>query len=87
MDLAINKLGPWQLALNVLGWAHAKTAGQTVNPAVRQGLELAQALDCWLPASALLGIEGQGFNTAMAVLDRGRVEVAAGMPIAPPRRR
>ncbi|WP_268968815.1 acyl-CoA dehydrogenase family protein, partial [Pseudomonas paraversuta] len=35
------------------------------------------ALDCWLPASALLGIEGQGFNTAMAVLDRGRVEVAA----------
>lgn len=35
------------------------------------------ALDCWLPESALLGIEGQGFNTAMAVLDRGRVEVAA----------
>ncbi|MGH8410471.1 MAG: acyl-CoA dehydrogenase family protein, partial [Pseudomonas sp.] len=35
------------------------------------------ALDCWLPASALLGSEGAGFNTAMAVLDRGRVEVAA----------
>ena len=35
------------------------------------------ALDCWLPGSALLGSEGQGFNTAMAVLDRGRVEVAA----------
>ncbi|MGZ7456748.1 acyl-CoA dehydrogenase family protein [Pseudomonas sp. Ma2-10] len=35
------------------------------------------ALDCWLPKSALLGVEGQGFNTAMAVLDRGRVEVAA----------
>jgi alkylation response protein AidB-like acyl-CoA dehydrogenase len=35
------------------------------------------ALDCWLPESALLGVEGQGFNTAMAVLDRGRVEVAA----------
>jgi alkylation response protein AidB-like acyl-CoA dehydrogenase len=35
------------------------------------------ALDCWLPASALLGSEGDGFNTAMAVLDRGRVEVAA----------
>lgn len=35
------------------------------------------ALDCWLPESALLGIEGAGFNTAMAVLDRGRVEVAA----------
>lgn len=35
------------------------------------------ALDCWLPASALLGNEGQGFATAMEVLDRGRVEVAA----------
>ncbi|MEB2623935.1 acyl-CoA dehydrogenase family protein [Pseudomonas sp. YuFO8] len=35
------------------------------------------SLDCWLPASALLGSEGDGFNTAMAVLDRGRVEVAA----------
>lgn len=35
------------------------------------------ALDCWLPESALLGSEGAGFNTAMAVLDRGRVEVAA----------
>ncbi|MGP5278709.1 acyl-CoA dehydrogenase family protein [Pseudomonas helleri] len=35
------------------------------------------ALDCWLPESALLGTEGAGFNTAMAVLDRGRVEVAA----------
>ncbi|MGV8860640.1 MAG: acyl-CoA dehydrogenase family protein [Pseudomonas sp.] len=35
------------------------------------------ALDCWLPESALLGTEGQGFNTAMTVLDRGRVEVAA----------
>jgi alkylation response protein AidB-like acyl-CoA dehydrogenase len=35
------------------------------------------SLDCWLPATALLGSEGAGFNTAMAVLDRGRVEVAA----------
>jgi alkylation response protein AidB-like acyl-CoA dehydrogenase len=35
------------------------------------------SLDCWLPDTALLGSEGQGFNTAMAVLDRGRVEVAA----------
>jgi alkylation response protein AidB-like acyl-CoA dehydrogenase len=35
------------------------------------------ALDCWLPDSALLGVPGQGFSTAMAVLDRGRVEVAA----------
>ncbi|NNN28219.1 acyl-CoA dehydrogenase family protein [Pseudomonas nitroreducens] len=35
------------------------------------------ALDCWLPADALLGEENQGFRTAMEVLDRGRVEVAA----------
>jgi alkylation response protein AidB-like acyl-CoA dehydrogenase len=35
------------------------------------------SLDCWLPETALLGSEGEGFNTAMAVLDRGRVEVAA----------
>ncbi|UVJ46340.1 acyl-CoA dehydrogenase family protein [Pseudomonas sp. LS1212] len=35
------------------------------------------ALDCWLPESSLLGSEGAGFSTAMAVLDRGRVEVAA----------
>ncbi|SDI38771.1 acyl-CoA dehydrogenase family protein [Pseudomonas panipatensis] len=35
------------------------------------------ALDCWLPESALLGSENQGFRTAMEVLDRGRVEVAA----------
>ena len=35
------------------------------------------ALDCHLPADALLGTEGQGFKTAMKVLDNGRVEVAA----------
>ncbi|UYZ83597.1 acyl-CoA dehydrogenase family protein [Entomomonas sp. E2T0] len=35
------------------------------------------ALDCWLPESAMLGEEGKGFHTAMHVLDRGRVEVAA----------
>lgn len=34
-------------------------------------------LDCHLPDDALLGAEGQGFNTAMKVLDNGRVEVAA----------
>lgn len=33
--------------------------------------------DCRLPSAALLGPEGSGFKTAMAVLDRGRVEVAA----------
>ncbi|QIN29800.1 acyl-CoA dehydrogenase family protein [Brevibacterium luteolum] len=34
-------------------------------------------LDAELPAEALLGEEGQGFATAMRVLDRGRIEVAA----------
>lgn len=35
------------------------------------------SLDCHLPADALLGAEGQGFKTAMKVLDNGRIEVAA----------
>ncbi|HEX3064001.1 MAG TPA: acyl-CoA dehydrogenase family protein [Dongiaceae bacterium] len=35
------------------------------------------ALDCGLPADARLGESGSGFRTAMQVLDRGRVEVAA----------
>ncbi|HET9068860.1 MAG TPA: acyl-CoA dehydrogenase family protein [Amaricoccus sp.] len=36
------------------------------------------ALDCHLPEDALLGgAEGQGFRTAMQVLDNGRIEVAA----------
>jgi alkylation response protein AidB-like acyl-CoA dehydrogenase len=34
--------------------------------------------DCHLPDSALLGgVEGQGFKTAMKVLDNGRIELAA----------
>ncbi|MDE2385816.1 MAG: acyl-CoA dehydrogenase family protein [Alphaproteobacteria bacterium] len=33
--------------------------------------------DCLLPPEALLGAEGQGFKTAMRVLDNGRIEVAA----------
>ncbi|MDM1758563.1 MULTISPECIES: acyl-CoA dehydrogenase family protein [unclassified Acinetobacter] len=35
------------------------------------------SFDCWVPSSALMGQEGAGFSTAMEVLDRGRVEVAA----------
>ncbi len=35
------------------------------------------SLDCRLPETALLGAEGQGFKTAMKVLDNGRIEVAA----------
>ncbi|MDH4555969.1 acyl-CoA dehydrogenase [Pseudomonas sp. BN417] len=58
------------------------TAGVTFsNPEKTMGLRASTiyelALDCWLPESALLGEEGQGFRTAMEVLDRGRVEVAA----------
>ncbi len=34
-------------------------------------------IDCELPEDALLGEAGQGFKTAMKVLDNGRVEVAA----------
>lgn len=34
-------------------------------------------LDCTVPADAILGAEGSGFRTAMKVLDRGRVDVAA----------
>nr|WP_294979375.1 acyl-CoA dehydrogenase family protein [uncultured Pseudomonas sp.] len=58
------------------------TAGVTfANPEKTMGLRGSTiyelALDCWLPAEALLGQENQGFRTAMEVLDRGRVEVAA----------
>jgi alkylation response protein AidB-like acyl-CoA dehydrogenase len=35
------------------------------------------ALDCELPAAARLGDSASGFRTAMRVLDRGRIEVAA----------
>lgn len=35
------------------------------------------SFDCVVPEEALLGQEGAGFATAMAVLDRGRVEIAA----------
>jgi acyl-CoA dehydrogenase len=33
--------------------------------------------DCRVPVSAILGTEGQGFKTAMKVLDRGRLHIAA----------
>ena len=35
------------------------------------------SFDCRVPAANLLGTEGSGFRIAMAVLDRGRVDVAA----------
>jgi len=33
--------------------------------------------ECRIPADALLGEEGQGFKTAMRVLDRGRIQIAS----------
>jgi alkylation response protein AidB-like acyl-CoA dehydrogenase len=33
--------------------------------------------DCWVPATALLGKEGDGFIDAMRVLDGGRISIAA----------
>jgi acyl-CoA dehydrogenase len=33
--------------------------------------------DCRVPVSTILGTEGQGFKTAMKVLDRGRLHIAA----------
>lgn len=33
--------------------------------------------DCRVPASSLLGEEGEGFKTAMRILDRGRIQIAS----------
>lgn len=61
-----------------------KTApGLSVGPpertmGLRGGHVHSVSLDCHLPGDALLGdTEGKGFRTAMAVLDNGRLEVAA----------
>lgn len=59
------------------------TAGFSVGPpertmGLRGGHVHSVSLDCALPADSLLGgVEGKGFKTAMAVLDNGRLEVAA----------
>ncbi len=45
----------------------------------QQGAHVSDVIfeDCRVPASALLGEEGTGFKTAMKVLDRGRLHIAA----------
>ncbi len=45
----------------------------------QKGAHLADVIfeDCRIPASALIGQEGQGFKVAMRALDRGRVHIAA----------
>jgi len=45
---------------------------------LKGGHVFALSFDCLLPDESLLGgVEGQGFKTAMKVLDNGRIEVAA----------
>ncbi|MFO1058237.1 MAG: acyl-CoA dehydrogenase family protein [Dongiaceae bacterium] len=58
--------------------------GLSIGPPYRkmgqQGAPVADVVlaDCRVPASALLGgVEGEGFRTAMKVLDRGRLHIAA----------
>jgi len=62
----------------------AGTPGLHIGPADRKmgqkGTHTADVLfeDCRVPATQLLGgVEGQGFKTAMKVLDRGRLHIAA----------
>ncbi len=62
----------------------ADAPGLTVGPKDRkmgqQGAHTADVIleDCRVPADALLGgVEGEGFRTAMATLDRGRIHIAA----------
>lgn len=45
----------------------------------QQGTAIADVVleDCRVPAANLIGREGQGFKTAMKVLDRGRLHIAA----------
>jgi acyl-CoA dehydrogenase len=45
----------------------------------QQGAHIADVVlqDCRVPAANLIGMEGQGFKTAMKVLDRGRLHIAA----------
>lgn len=50
---------------------HERTMG------LRGGHVFPVSLDCFVPEENLVGAEGSGFRTAMAVLDNGRIEVAA----------
>lgn len=44
---------------------------------LRGGHVFPVSFDCFVPEQNLVGAEGSGFRTAMAVLDNGRIEVAA----------
>jgi acyl-CoA dehydrogenase len=56
------------------------TIGKSENKMGQKGAHVADVIfeDCRVPAEALIGgREGQGFKTAMKVLDRGRLHIAA----------
>lgn len=56
------------------------TVGPPDHKMGQQGTRTADVIldDCRIPASALLGgVEGQGFKTAMKVLDRGRLHISS----------
>lgn len=56
------------------------TTGKPEKKMGQQGAHVCDVIfdDCRVPASALIGgIEGQGFKTAMKVLDKGRLHIAA----------
>ena len=55
------------------------TIGKPDRKMGQQGAHLCDVIfeDCHVPASCLLGQEGQGFRVAMQVLDRGRLHIAA----------
>lgn len=61
----------------------ADTPGITVGPPEKkmgqQGAHICDVIfdDARIPASCLLGAEGQGFKVAMQVLDRGRIHISA----------
>ena len=55
------------------------TIGKPERKMGQQGAHICDVVfeDCHVPASCLLGHEGQGFRVAMQVLDRGRLHIAA----------
>jgi acyl-CoA dehydrogenase len=55
------------------------TIGKPDRKMGQQGAHICDVIfeDCHVPASCLLGQEGQGFRVAMQVLDRGRLHIAA----------
>jgi acyl-CoA dehydrogenase len=55
------------------------TIGKPDRKMGQQGAQICDVIfeDCHVPASCMLGQEGQGFRVAMQVLDRGRLHISA----------